>query len=243
VGGIMHKYFNPYKMFVGAFLPNWLLKSTDISSSEKLTYARLCQFSGKDGRCFPKIETIGQEIGLEDRQVQRNLQRLEEVGLIQVIRNPPKVNEYRFIWCQARQVNGVRQDTLKVTSVTPSIYEENHIRESTNTIMKDKPSLVTSFVKKELIKSPPMPRNFIVGVMTYYGNAQGWQDEDTKKAYQIFARICKQLFILSDGNLEAVKKAIDWVKAQRYPSWTLNAVLKHWNDVKKGNKEDLLPEL
>lgn len=246
----MKKYLNPYRMFLGAFLPNWLLKNTEITPSEKLTYARLCQFSGKDGRCFPKIDTIAQEIGLEERQVQRNLQRLEESGLIEVIRRPPQVNEYRFLWCHARQVEGVRHDTLKVTSTTPSIYEENHIRESYKSITFGGESLplqtclennnkVTLSNKSKL---PIMPKNFLPDVLAVYGTVKGWTDKPNVVAYKRFARAVKDLFIISNGDMEKITKTISWVSKQGY-EWSLDTVVKKWYDANKKSKAELLPEL
>jgi AraC-like DNA-binding protein len=74
--------FNPYRMFVGAFLPNWLLQREEVSMGAKVVYARLAQFAGEKGKAFPKVETIAREVGLSERQVQRYLAELEEHSLI-----------------------------------------------------------------------------------------------------------------------------------------------------------------
>ncbi len=45
----------PYKGSIGSMLGNWLGCRKEISSGAKLVYARLAQFAGKDGNCFPKL--------------------------------------------------------------------------------------------------------------------------------------------------------------------------------------------
>jgi hypothetical protein len=97
--------FNPYRMFVGSFIPNCILRCPDLSAGAKLTYARLCQYAGKDGEAFPTQETIGNEIGeVNERTVRRYLTELIEFGLLDVIRPEGveklkhKSNRYIFLW-------------------------------------------------------------------------------------------------------------------------------------------------
>ncbi|MGD0884352.1 MAG: helix-turn-helix domain-containing protein [Thermodesulfovibrionales bacterium] len=95
----MKKYINPYNLFVGSFLPNWLLKHEEISPGAKLCYARLAQFAGRDGECFPAQTTLAAEIGTGERQIRRYLSELEDQGLIDIVQvglNQP--NHYRFLW-------------------------------------------------------------------------------------------------------------------------------------------------
>lgn len=65
-------------------IPNPLLRRTDISSSEKLIFARLIQYCG-DGieeHCSPSQEEIAMEVGLGLQAVRRCLKKLEQAGLI-----------------------------------------------------------------------------------------------------------------------------------------------------------------
>jgi DNA-binding transcriptional ArsR family regulator len=90
--------FNPYKLFVGSFIPNWLLKRKEISFCAKLTYARLCQYAGEDGEAFPRIETLAAEIGTSVRTVARALAELKTAGLIEVERRGlGQSNSYFFL--------------------------------------------------------------------------------------------------------------------------------------------------
>tara|TARA_R110000787_G_scaffold236166_1_gene342854 strand:- start:191 stop:892 length:702 start_codon:yes stop_codon:yes gene_type:complete len=91
------KMIIPKRLWVGAFIPNWLLRRTDVSSNCKLVYASLCQSSTDYGVVFAKQEEIGEEVGMSLRTVQRALTDLEDHTLIdkrQVGMGQP--NEYRF---------------------------------------------------------------------------------------------------------------------------------------------------
>lgn len=91
--------FNPYRMFVGAMTPNWLMRIPGLSPGAKLCYARMAQFAGKDGRVYATEETLGKELGVSERQAARYIKELKGAGLIAVTRlrfGGP--NHYSFIW-------------------------------------------------------------------------------------------------------------------------------------------------
>ena len=74
---------NPYRQFIGSFVPNWLLCRTEISHGAKLTYARLCQYAGKTGDCFPCQNTLAREVGVRGRTIRDYLAELEDQRLIE----------------------------------------------------------------------------------------------------------------------------------------------------------------
>lgn len=78
--------FNPYKLFVGSFIPNALLRFTGLSSTAKLVWARLAQYAGEHGIAFPKITSLAEEVGLSDCQAQRILKELEKKRFIKRIK-------------------------------------------------------------------------------------------------------------------------------------------------------------
>ena len=41
-------YFNPYKLFVGSFIPEWLERRKEISPGAKLCYARLLRHADRE---------------------------------------------------------------------------------------------------------------------------------------------------------------------------------------------------
>lgn len=96
--------FNPFKVFVGLFIPNALARYKKISANAKLLYGRLAQFAGKDGRCFPSQALMAEEIGVTERAVRKLLKELKENGFIAVTK--PGMMErfngntagYDFIW-------------------------------------------------------------------------------------------------------------------------------------------------
>ena len=71
------EYINPYQIFVGAFIPNCIMQSTQLTPSEKLVYARLNQFAGKNGKCYPSQTLLAEEVGLKVDTVQKILKSLE----------------------------------------------------------------------------------------------------------------------------------------------------------------------
>ncbi|SHF50612.1 Helix-turn-helix domain-containing protein [Fodinibius roseus] len=93
----MNKRINPYKLWNGSFVPEWLMPRTEISQGAKLAYARLARFAGKNGYCNPKISTLAAEIGVSDRQCSTYLNELVEYELIaKKQRGLGKSNEYHF---------------------------------------------------------------------------------------------------------------------------------------------------
>ena len=77
-----NKFINPYKMFSSSMIPNWLLERKEISAGAKLCYARLAQYAGKNGECFPLQKTLAQELGVSPRTVRDYISELVVQGLI-----------------------------------------------------------------------------------------------------------------------------------------------------------------
>jgi hypothetical protein len=91
------RYINPWRLFYGAIIPNWLIGRSELSPGAKLTYARLVQYAGKSGRCFPRQETLGEELGVSKRHCGRYISELVRCGLIESKRTGNKsANEYVF---------------------------------------------------------------------------------------------------------------------------------------------------
>ncbi|MBF0481710.1 MAG: helix-turn-helix domain-containing protein [Desulfovibrionaceae bacterium] len=96
--------FVPWKMFVGAFVPNCILRFPGLSDSAKLLWGRLAQFAGKDGACHPSQSCLAEKLGKSTRQV-RNL-LLELVNKEFLEREAPNPKErgkfertrYYFLW-------------------------------------------------------------------------------------------------------------------------------------------------
>lgn len=91
-------------MFVGAFVPNWLLCRVEVGQGAKLCYARLAQYAGQDGHCFPKQDTLAAELGISERTAREYLRELEEFVLIEAEQHGLGIsNSYHFLdhsWIQ-----------------------------------------------------------------------------------------------------------------------------------------------
>lgn len=92
-------YINPYRLFVGSFVPNWLLRAPTISHGAKLVYARLCQYADKStGEAWPNQAELAAEIGTSERQARRYIAELVAAGLIECHRRGlGECNAYRFL--------------------------------------------------------------------------------------------------------------------------------------------------
>ncbi|MEE9458240.1 MAG: conserved phage C-terminal domain-containing protein [Candidatus Bathyarchaeia archaeon] len=121
--------YNPYRLFHGSFIPNWLGVRTELSAAAKFCFARLCQYAGEDGKCFPKVETLALALGMKKRMTQRYLRELEKFKLIKVIAQGHSLpNRYIFIWHE-----WISQQNQMVSDMTPppmsdmtSPYKETH---------------------------------------------------------------------------------------------------------------------
>lgn len=96
--------FNPHGLFTGAWIPNVILQHPDLSPTAKLTWARLQQYAGKDGRAYPAIDTLAAELGISSRQTQRAVQELVNKAFIERIlpsmgnRSRGGSSHYLFLW-------------------------------------------------------------------------------------------------------------------------------------------------
>lgn len=90
--------FNPFRMFMGAFVPEALCRYRGVSPGAKLVYARLYRFAGERGECFPAVSTIADEIGVGETQARTYLDELATCALIEKESKIGKVNTYFFVW-------------------------------------------------------------------------------------------------------------------------------------------------
>jgi len=58
-------------------IPNHILRNRNLSHGAKLCCARLIQYAGKTGKCYPKLATLAVELGMSVRAVQRFISELE----------------------------------------------------------------------------------------------------------------------------------------------------------------------
>jgi hypothetical protein len=95
--------YNPWRVFVGSFIPNAILRCRELSSTSKLVFGRLCQYAGENGQSYPTYRTLGHEVGIDRRQAIRAVKELEKFGLIQPcgrfrLDGGSTSNIYIFLW-------------------------------------------------------------------------------------------------------------------------------------------------
>jgi DNA-binding transcriptional MocR family regulator len=126
---------NPYKLFVGAFIPNWLMVRPELTSSAKLVYSRLAQFAGENGKAFPRRETLAVELGLSLGMVKLCLNELRRHGLIETKqRGLGQSNEYYFMSHEWMGLDVADGQPASQRSGQPASHQvvqpASHIRES-----------------------------------------------------------------------------------------------------------------
>ena len=110
--------FNPYKLFIGCFIPNSLAKYKGLSALSKLVWARLAQYAGENGICYPSLETLAEEVGATKQGVIKAIKQLikerfieqEKPSGIEIIMH--KTSRYYFLWHPILEANS----RLKFTS-------------------------------------------------------------------------------------------------------------------------------
>lgn len=95
----MTDYINPYRLFRGLFVPNWLARQPAVSLGAKLTYGSLCQYANAEtGIAWPGQDTLAASIGKSERSVRDYLNELERLRLIETEQlGFSKTNRYRFL--------------------------------------------------------------------------------------------------------------------------------------------------
>jgi hypothetical protein len=141
--------FNPYKMFTGVFVPEALARCASISVGAKLAWGRLARYAGADGRCYPTMETLGEEIGVGERQAQNYAAELERNQLIRRVtrfqERRQTSNGFQFLWhtmfedgvndrsgegVNNRSGEGAKDRSPKESQVKESQVKESQLEES-----------------------------------------------------------------------------------------------------------------
>lgn len=81
----MSQRFNPYRQFVGSFIPNSLMSYPGLTPAAKLLWARLAQYAGKDGGCFPSQKRLAGDLAITDRHVRNILNELVSKGFLEKV--------------------------------------------------------------------------------------------------------------------------------------------------------------
>lgn len=88
--------YNPFNERQAGKVPLWLIQDQKISWSAKGVYALLTMYAGKNGHCFPKLETLAENSGLSLRRVRELIRELETNGVLIVEKSKPKKLVFSF---------------------------------------------------------------------------------------------------------------------------------------------------
>lgn len=148
----MGERFNPFKRYNGIYIPDGVYNYKILTPVSKIVYGRLLRFSGKDGRCNPKQETIAEDMGIHVNTVSNAISLLEKEGFIDIEKGNRRKHEpdtYFFleherlgtthkncgseptknISCETTNIVGREPQTKCVAHIEESHYEESHLRE------------------------------------------------------------------------------------------------------------------
>lgn len=78
-------------------VPNFILRSKDLSVGAKLAYAMLLSYAWHNDYCFPGQEKLSLDMGVTDRSVRTYLKELEKNTFLAIKQKDlGKTNEYRL---------------------------------------------------------------------------------------------------------------------------------------------------
>ena len=192
--------YNPYKLFVGSMIPNWLMRRTEISANSKLLFARICQYAGEDGEAYPSQVTLAKELGMPTRNMQRALEELRKNGLIEAKRRGAgRSNGYIFLtheWMEEPEIGA---------SVAPQVaQEENQLRESNKEKGATLPFVVDTPTRKKT--KPQLP----YATLKFEAEWRDWCEyRNACKKKMSEKTVEKQLKMLSEWGEEAAIEAIN----------------------------------
>lgn len=172
------------------------------------------------------LKDISNDLGISERSISANLNKLKKEGYIRIIRTPRGLsvrveNPKKFFQKEGsdrKQTTSDRKQTSEVKDrkQTSDAYIDNTVKDNTKTYTK------------------------LQDVINYFFELKGWANKDKqfykKKEiiYSRFVRPAKDLLELCDNNLddakECIKKIADWANSREL-DWGIETVFKKWYDL------------
>jgi hypothetical protein len=220
--------FNPWRRFFGVMIPDPIAAASGLSMGAKVCYGLLARFAGKNGDCFPTMQTIGRRIGVSDRQARSYIGELVCGGYIRRTRRGNHTpNRYAFLWHASFVATDGKEAAEQNGRILPP--EENQAREK----HIDLDCLATHRGMRDPSPEP------ILGYST-----KGWKTLSdlvegligTKLSRSSLGRIVAATpGITGDEALEAIQEAIirgygAGKHGPRSVSWFVSVVRNYWAD-------------
>jgi biotin operon repressor len=78
-------------------VPNFILKSKNLTAGDKMTFAMLLSYAWQNDYCFPGQVRLGDDLGLHETNVRKHLKSLAAIGLLSIQRRGQgKTNIYEL---------------------------------------------------------------------------------------------------------------------------------------------------
>ena len=230
------EFYNPYMVFHGCMIPNCLMVRKDLTLSAKICFARLAQYSGTSGYCYPSLKQLSDETGTSESTVERAINELIEAKLIYK-EIPTGVNKlkhfrniYRFLW------NEILVERHQFGAPIPSksgygrpqnrgIKKENHIKENHNINIINAAAENTDLFQDDPPTEKESPQKLIAAkkeqTKKQYLESVRLTDEEHSKLVSIFGekKLNEAISILNNYKMSSGRKyksdyhvLIGWVK-------------------------------
>ncbi len=131
--------FIPFNTFIGGFLPDPIMETNILTGTEKVCWAKLSQFAGRDGFCYPSLSVLAKSIGVSVRQVNRVVKGLVDKKFIR--REAPSrlemiqgrtTTRYYFLWHVC--FNDAQLKSEAHASASSDTYDTDVMKDTTNDI-------------------------------------------------------------------------------------------------------------
>ena len=141
----MKEYINPYTQFHNIPIPCGVFNIKRLHIMPKVMYGLLTWHAGPDGECYPKQQTLADELGITRKHVNRLLDILKKEGLIERIvptgkdRYAHKSTRYLFLDhpCFIEKTPCVSQDTSNCVSDDTPKESKNQYRKKNIVFIKN----------------------------------------------------------------------------------------------------------
>ena len=116
--------FNPYRRFLGLFVPYAVAECRELTPGAKLCYGRLMTYAGANGVAWPSLRSLSEALGVSERMVQKYLKELREQGFIRCYdqRHKHQSSYYTFL---RHPVLSPDREPMRFSEEGETLYEDH----------------------------------------------------------------------------------------------------------------------
>lgn len=241
------RLINPWRLWTGAFVPEWLMQRAEPSPGAKLAYARLCRFAGKRGVAWPFLCELGEELGVGDRQARRYVAELAKCGLVSIERRGHgESNYYRFPEHEWMELAGEEPDTpdtsvrSRTDTSVPSRADMDGRSRTDTSDRSARTDPAAPFLRESLVESqtkshrgaglPADASELEVALATALGHAPA-----TKSERGAWRNAVSQLEQADATPAEVRARATEYRRRWPDVALTASALARHWGELGSSN--------